>query len=270
MMKRGLIDISVGIIFTSIVGFLAVIYVVLGYPSVPAIAVLVVIDLCSFVHQKVRLRWVLVVLGMPLLIVGAKLLATQVSIWEAPHPTWTADGATWKNSGELAQCAELVSPVPDQPVERVNDEQTAGISRHEASKIANLMILQVDWMYNPANASGSLTWYPSLLQLTLVTAMFPDGEKRLAWYAPIETNVGYHGSSAVLAIAYIDAQSGKPLMLITGMSVRLIPGDYAKPNGCPPLAENTDLQDWIVQQYWAAFLLVAYLWLVMLMNWIKR
>ncbi len=269
-MKRGPIDIIVGIVFTSIVGFLALIYVALGYPSVLAIAVLAVIDLRSFARRQVRLGWALIILGIPLLAAGAKPLTTQLSIWEAPYPIWTSDGATRKNGGELAQCAELVSPVPDQPVERVIDEQSTGISRNEASKIANLMILQVDWMHNAANASGSLTWYPSLFQLTLVTAMFPDGEKRLAWYAPIRTNVGYHGSSAVLAIAYIDAQSGKPLMLITGMSVRLIPGDYAKPNGCPPLAENADLQDWIVQQYWAAILLVAYLWLVMLLNWIRR
>ncbi len=54
---------------------------------------------------------------------------------------------------------------------------------------------------------------------SLITAVFPDGQERAAWFRVLVLDTGPDGTLGAASVAYIDASTGEPLLLLTGVQI---------------------------------------------------
>jgi hypothetical protein len=110
----------------------------------------------------------------------------------------------WVNPGESfdeGRSTELLRT----PLGVISHHRATQIAWHVVDEVAGGVFIDDVWVYREGP--------------TLVEATFPDGKQRLAYRWEAMVSVKYHFTQGESARVYLDAKTGDPLVLITGLGV---------------------------------------------------
>ncbi|TET86267.1 MAG: hypothetical protein E3J37_00100 [Anaerolineales bacterium] len=108
------------------------------------------------------------------------------------------------------------------PNEGFDEQQLAELTEQPPGVISPTRAVQIGWHIVDKYASGvelRIKWVAYLDGPTLVEPTFPDGEQRLAWRWEAIVSSDYGFMEAESARVYLDAKTGEPLVLITGIKI---------------------------------------------------
>jgi len=154
-------------------------------------------------------RAVISVVALPMLIALGWLLYQQILVWILPQPLWIIPHPDWE-VGRCIDAADLPSYWVAHP--RPEDIPAEAISAEEARGIADRVISRRRWAFGEG-------FYRYSLGPQMVFAAFPDGEQRLVWFRIVVTARGPADAYGMADTVYLDAMTGRPLVLITGVRV---------------------------------------------------
>lgn len=133
-----------------------------------------------------------ILIALPAVVLAAWWVATH---WFAPKPRWVMSS----NEG-LISCRDAPA-LKVFPSERIETGEIPPITGPRAAQIA----LEV---------RGGLA-----ADIGLAKATFPDGTEHTAWYLTTLTDNGGYTLIGKAEVLYVDATTGEPLLLITGVKI---------------------------------------------------
>lgn len=154
-------------------------------------------------------RWIVTLLiVIPMIALAILPLYEQSKVWTTPDPQWTISADVTGANG----CYDLPL-VGDYSVRRAEDLRgTVKVSSAEGRQTADRMIADHHgWVFFQTGLYGSAA---SLVRITP-----PDSTERLAWTRVLVWDDGGTSLLGKADIAYVDAASGDPLLLITDVTV---------------------------------------------------
>jgi hypothetical protein len=154
-------------------------------------------------------RAIISIIALPMLMALGWLLYQQILVWTLPPPRWVIPRPDWTVS-RCIDVADLPSywlahPAPE-------DIPADAIPSDEAREIADRAISRHRWAFGEG-------FYAYSLGPEMVYAAFPDGTQRLVWFRIVVTERGPADATGRASAVYIDAMTGEPLVLITGVTV---------------------------------------------------
>ncbi|MEP7285232.1 MAG: hypothetical protein ABI947_05635 [Chloroflexota bacterium] len=147
---------------------------------------------------------------MLLLVVPAFLIVRQVQAQltfnAVPAPRWSSSA----DDTRFVKCENIFPPVPTLPA----TESTASpaIPAERGKFLVDTMLAQALQHDSSLNEQDVMLAQDRVTKLRLISAAFPDGQTHLAWYRSVVIS---RYPRADLTIAYADAASGEPLMIVT-------------------------------------------------------
>ncbi|MCD4686393.1 MAG: hypothetical protein K8S97_10700 [Anaerolineae bacterium] len=154
-------------------------------------------------------KWIVtILLILPMIGLAILPLYEQAKVWNTPDPQWTISSNVAGASG----CYDLPL-IRDYNVQRADDLRgTVEVSSVEGRQTADHMIADHHgWVFLQTGIYGSAV---SLVRITP-----PDGTTRLAWTRVLVWDDGGSSLLGKADIAYVDASTGDPLLLITDVTV---------------------------------------------------
>ncbi len=154
-------------------------------------------------------RWfVMLLIVMPMIVLAILPLYEQSQVWSTPDPQWTIAADVSGASG----CYDLPL-IGNYSVRRAEDLRgTVNVSSADGRLTADRMIADHrGWAFFQTGLYGSAV---SLIRITP-----PDDVERLAWTRVLVWDDGGASLLGKADIAYVDAASGDPLLLITDVTI---------------------------------------------------
>jgi hypothetical protein len=154
-------------------------------------------------------RAIISIVTLPILVALGWLLYQQILVWALPQPESVIPHTDWE-VGRCIDAADLPSYWVAHP--EPEEIETAAVSLDEAREIADRVISRHRWAFSEG-------FYVYSLGPEAVFARFSDEEQRLTWFRVVVTERGQADMIGEAAAIYIDAMTGEPLVLITGVKV---------------------------------------------------
>jgi hypothetical protein len=145
---------------------------------------------------------------VPMIVLAILPLYEQSQVWATPDPQWSVSANVTGASG----CYDLPL-IGDYSVGRAEDMRgMVTVSSVEGRQTADRMIADHrGWAFFQTGLYGSAV---SLVRITP-----PDNQERLAWARVLVWDDGGASLLGKADIAYVDADSGDPLLLVTDVTV---------------------------------------------------